>query len=128
VLRYSSTTTNFRRTATVDTEIDGHPVRKGDKIYLSYAAANRDPSVFDAPHIFDITRANARKHLAFGTGPHVCIGARLARMELHALLKQILTRIPDFRISGEPEWLRSIWFNAITRLPITFTPERAAAA
>jgi len=74
VLRYTSTTTNFRRTATVDTEIGGRPVRKGDKIYLSYAAANRDPSVFGNPHIFDITRANARKHLAFGTGPHVCIG------------------------------------------------------
>ena len=123
VLRYSSTTTNFRRTATVDTEIGGHPVRKGDKIYLSYAAANRDPSVFENPDVFDITRANARKHLAFGTGPHVCIGARLARMELYALLKQILARIPDFRISGEPKWLRSIWFNAILELPITFTPE-----
>ena len=125
VLRYTSTTTNFRRTATVDTEIGGRQVRKGDKIYLSYAAANRDPSVFESPDVFDITRANARKHLAFGTGPHVCIGARLARMELHALLKQILTRIPDYRIDGEPEWLRSIWFNAITKLPIAFTPDRA---
>lgn len=127
VLRYTSTTTNFRRTATVDTEIGGQAVRKGDKIYMSYAAANRDPNVFEAPHVFDITRANARKHLAFGTGPHVCIGARLARMQLHALLKQIVTRISDYRISGEPKWLRSIWFNAITRLPISFTPERAAA-
>lgn len=125
VLRYTSTTTNFRRTATVDTDIGGLPVKKGDKIYLSYAAANRDPAVFDDPDIFDITRANARKHLSFGTGPHVCIGARLARMELQALLKQILIRIPDFQVAGEPEWLRSIWFNAITRLPITFTPERA---
>ena len=122
VLRYTSTTTNFRRTATVDTEIGGHPVKKGDKIYLSYAAANRDPAVFQDPHLFNITRPNARKHLSFGTGPHVCIGARLARIELNALLKQILTRYPDFRISGEPEWLRSIWFNAIVRLPIEFAP------
>jgi cytochrome P450 len=128
VLRYTSTTTNFRRTATVDTEIGGRPVKMGDKIYLSYAAANRDPSVFDEPNVFDITRANARKHLAFGTGPHVCIGARLARMELQALLKQILTRIPDFEITGEPEWLRSIWFNAITRLPIAFSAERTPQA
>lgn len=125
VLRFTSTTTNFRRTATVDTEIGGRPVRKGDKIYLSYAAANRDPEVFDAPHVFDITRPNARKHLAFGTGPHVCIGAGLARMELHALLKELVTRTPDLRISEEPQWLRSIWFNAITRLPVTFTPEQA---
>jgi cholest-4-en-3-one 26-monooxygenase len=126
VLRFTSTTTNFRRTATVDTEIGGYPVKKGDKIYMSYAAANRDPSVFENPHVFDITRANARRHLAFGTGPHVCIGARLARMELHALLKQVLTRMPDFRLDGEPEWLRSIWFNAIVRLPMTFTPEAKA--
>jgi cytochrome P450 len=126
VLRFTTTTTQFRRTATVDTDIGGHAVKKGDKIYMSYAAANRDPAVFENPHAFDITRANARKHIAFGTGPHVCIGAQLARLELKALLKQIVTRIPDYRISGEPEWLRSIWFNAITRLPITFTRESDA--
>ena len=125
VLRYTSTTTNFRRTVMVDTEIGGTAVRKGDKVYLSYAAANRDPSVFPDPHRFDITRENARKHLAFGTGPHVCIGARLARLELHALLKQIVTRTPDFQLDGEPTWLRSIWFNAITRLQIRYTPEAA---
>jgi cytochrome P450 len=123
VLRYTSTTTNFRRTATIDTEIGGRPVKKGDKVYLSYAAANRDPGVFDDPNVFDITRPNARKHLAFGTGPHVCIGARLARMQLQALLKQILARIPDYRLDGDPQWLPSIWFNAITRLPIAFAPE-----
>jgi cytochrome P450 len=127
VLRFTSTTTNFRRTATIDTEIGGNPVKKGDKIYLSYAAANCDPSVFADPHGFDITRANARNHLAFGTGPRVCIGARLARLELRALLKQVVTRVPDFRISGEPKWLRSIWFNAITHLPIEFTPDRTTA-
>ncbi len=125
VLRYTSTTTNFRRTVMADTEIGGTPVRKGDKVYLSYAAANRDPSVFADPHRFDITRENARKHLAFGTGPHVCIGARLARMELHVLLKQIVTRIPDFQLVGEPTWLRSIWFNAITNLPICYTASAA---
>lgn len=125
VLRFTSTTTNFRRTALMDTEIGGRAVKKGDKILLSYAAANRDPEVFDDPHRFDITRENARKHIAFGTGPHVCIGARLARMQLHALLKEIVTRVPDFTLDGEPTWLRSIWFNAITALPIRFTAERA---
>lgn len=123
VLRYTSTTTNFRRTATCDTTIGGTPVKKGDKIYLSYSAANRDPTVFEDPHRFDITRANARKHIAFGTGPHVCIGARIARMQLHALLKEIITRLPDLRVSGEPVWLSSIWFNAITHLPVSYRPE-----
>ncbi len=125
-LRFTNTTTNFRRTAMQDTVVGGYPVKKGDKLFLSYAAANRDPSVFENPHVFDITRANARKHLAFGTGPHVCIGARLARMQLHALLKQIVTRIPDIHPVGEPTWLHSIWFNAIVNMPVAFTPERAA--
>lgn len=124
VLRYTSTTTNFIRHAVADDEIGGRPVKKGDKIYLSYAAANRDPAVFDDPHRFDITRANAKRHLAFGAGPHICVGARLAKMQLRALLMQIITRIPDIHPVGEPEWLRSIWFNAIIRMPVAFTPER----
>lgn len=120
VLRYTSTTTNFCRTAMADTDIGGQAVKKGDKIYLSYSAANRDPSVFDDPHRFDITRANAKRHLAFGAGPHICVGARLAKMQLRALLKEITTRIPDIHPVGEPEWLRSIWFNAIIKMPVEF--------
>mgnify|MGYP000232581079 CR=1 FL=1 len=123
VLRYTSTTTNFTRTAMEDTEIGGYPVKKGDNIYLSYAAANRDPTVFEDPHRFDISRANAKRHLAFGVGPHVCIGARLAKMQLRALLKEIVTQIPDICPVGEPEWLKSVWFNAIIKMPVKFTPE-----
>lgn len=78
--------------------------------------------MFEDPHRFDITRANAKRHLAFGTGPHVCIGARLAKMQLRALLKEVVTQMPDIRLAGEPEWLRSVWFNAIIRMPVTFTP------
>jgi cholest-4-en-3-one 26-monooxygenase len=124
VLRYTSTTTNFTRTAMADTEIGGCKVSKGDKIYLSYAAANRDPTVFEDPHRFDITRSNAKRHLAFGAGPHICVGARLAKMQLRALLKQIVMRLPDIHPVGEPEWLRSVWFNAIIRMPVTFTREQ----
>jgi cholest-4-en-3-one 26-monooxygenase len=125
VLRFTSTTTNFTRTAIADTEIGGYPVKKGDNIYLSYAAANRDPAVFEDPHRFDITRSNAKRHLAFGTGPHVCTGARLAKMQLRALLKQVVTRMPDIRPVGEPEWLRSVWFNAIIRMQVEFTAVRS---
>ena len=124
VLRYTSTTTNFTRTAMADKEIGGCKVLKGDKIYLSYAAANRDPSVFEDPHRFDIMRSNAKRHLAFGAGPHICVGARLAKMQLRALLKQIVLRLPDIHPVGEPEWLRSVWFNAIIRMPVTFTREQ----
>jgi cytochrome P450 len=123
VLRFTSTTTNFTRTAMADTEIGGTEVRKGEKLYLSYAAANRDPAVFEDPSRFDITRANAKRHLAFGAGPHICVGARLAKMQLRALLREIVTRLPDIRPIGDPEWLRSVWFNAIIKMPVTFTPE-----
>jgi cytochrome P450 len=123
VLRFSPPVIKFRRTATRDTMIGQQAIKANDKIYLSYPAANRDPEVFPDPNRFDITRENASKHLSFGTGPHVCLGARLARMQLKHLLKQIVTRIPDFRLTGEPKFLRTIWFNAIINMPLAFTPE-----
>ncbi|MGI9326332.1 MAG: cytochrome P450 [Pseudomonadales bacterium] len=123
VLRFSPPVIKFRRTATQDTEIGGYPIAKGDKIYLSYPAANRDPEVFEDPHRFDITRENANKHLSFGTGPHVCLGARLARYQLKALLGQILSRLPDVHIDGETEMLKSIWFNAVMKMPVSFRAE-----
>lgn len=126
VLRFSPPVIQFRRTATRDAEIGGRPIAKGDKVYLSYPAANRDPQVFADPDRFDITRANAAKHLSFGTGPHVCLGARLARIQLKLLLQQIVERIPDIRPVGEPRFLRSIWFNAIIEMPVRFTPEQGA--
>ncbi len=123
VLRFSPPVVKFRRTVTEDTELGGHKLLEGDKIYLSYPAANRDPSVFEDPHRFDITRSNARKHLAFGVGPHFCMGAGLARYQLKALLTQWITRLPDFSIDGDMEMLPSIWFNAIFKMPVSFTPE-----
>ena len=126
VLRVSPPVIQFRRTVTRDAEIGGQAVKAGDKIYLSYPAANRDPNVFPDPDRFDITRENAAKHLSFGTGPHVCIGARLARIQLKLLLTEIVTRIPDIRMSAPPEYLRTIWFNAIINMPVTFTPSGAA--
>ena len=113
--------------ATADTVIGGQPIAKGDKIYLSYAAANRDPAIFDEPHRFDILRPNARRHLAFGAGPHFCIGARLARLQLRILIKEIVTRMPDLTLDGEPEWLRSLWFNAIIRMSVSFGQHSNAA-
>ena len=122
-LRHSPPVVNFRRTAMKDTEIGGQKIAKGDKIYLSYPAANRDPAMFPDPHRFDITRKNANRHLAFGSGLHFCLGARLARYQLGVLLKEIFTRIPDIRPDGELEMLQSIWFNAVIRMPVAFTPE-----
>lgn len=124
VLRFAPPVIQFRRTVTADTTVGGQPMAAGDKVYLSYAAANRDPSTFPDPDRFDITRDNAARHLSFGTGPHVCVGARLARIQLRLLLKEVVARIPDIRPVGEPTFLRSIWFNAIIKMPVAFTPER----
>lgn len=123
VLRYSPPVAKFRRTVMQPTTLGDTKLKPGDKIYLSYPAANRDPAVFTDPHKFDITRANANKHLSFGTGPHVCLGARLARYQLNALLLQIITRLPDLRPDGEWKMLPSIWFNAIINMPVVFTAE-----
>lgn len=128
VLRYAPPVIKFRRTATQDTKIGAQEIKQGDKIYLSYPAANRDPEVFEDPDKFDILRDNASKHLSFGTGPHVCLGARLAQMQMKAMLTEILTRIPDMAPSGTIENpLRSIWFHTILNMPVRFTPEKKAA-
>ena len=128
VLRVAPPVIQFRRTATRDTRIGGKDIKAGDKLYLSYPAANRDPAEFADPDRFDINRENASRHLSFGTGPHVCLGARLARMQLRLLLTEILTRIPEIRTSQPPKFLRSIWFNAIMNMPVEFEAERAQIA
>jgi cytochrome P450 len=122
VLRVSPPAMQFRRTATRDTVLGGKTIRAGDKLYLAYAAANRDPAVFDDPDRFDITRTNAKRHLSFGTGPRVCIGARLVHIQLKLLLERIVSRIPDIHPTRAPRYLRSIWFNAIIDMPVAFTP------
>jgi len=123
VLRYAPPVVNFRRTVTEKVELHGTTLDVGDKIYLSYPAANRDPEMFPDPDRFDVTRENAARHLAFGIGPHSCIGARLARMQLFSLLREMIARMPDIR-HGEIERMRSIWFDSVIRMPVTFTPEK----
>jgi cytochrome P450 len=126
VLRFSPPVTNFCRTALEDTVIGEQQIKKNEKVLFSYPAANRDPTVFADPDKFDITRSNASKHLSFGTGEHVCIGASLARMQLKHLFKQIITRIPNIHPVGERKQLRSIWFNAIMEMSVAFKPEGRA--
>ena len=121
-LRHSPPVMQFRRTLTADHEMRGQPMKQGDKIYLSYVSANRDEEVFDDPHRFDITRENARDHLAFGSGTHYCMGAQLARMQLRILFTEILTRLPDIHVVSAPERLPSLWFNAIQKMEVAFAP------
>jgi len=119
-LRFSPPVMQFRRTATKDIDLHGIHIKENDKVYLSYASANRDEAVFTEPDRFDILRPNAGKHLSFGSGPHFCLGARLARLQLRILLEAVLTARPQVHVSGPVSKLRSIWFNAVTEMPVNY--------
>ncbi len=122
ILRWGSPVLHFRRTPTVDTEIRGRAVREGDRVVIWHISANRDEEVFDDPFVFDITRS-PNPHVAFGGGgPHFCLGANLARMELRLILTELLTRIPDLTLAGEPDRLISNFIGGIKHLPVTWTP------
>ena len=120
-VRWASPVLTMRRTATRDVTIAGADIREGDKVVLFYPAANFDEKVFDNPTTFDITR-KPNPHIAFGGGgPHYCLGAQLARMQLRSVFTELLTRVPDL-IAGEPEYELSTLIRAIKRMPCTFTP------
>ncbi|GAA1767227.1 cytochrome P450 [Luedemannella helvata] len=114
LLRWVSPVTQFRRTATRDTELAGRPIAAGDKVVLYYAAANRDPAVFTDPDVLDAAR-EANPHLAFGIGPHFCLGSHLVRLEARALLAALR---PALRLRGAPVRLESSFVNRLKALPL----------
>jgi cytochrome P450 len=126
-IRMVSPVMYMRRTATKDTEIRGQKIAEGEKVIMYYGAANRDPNVFPDPDRFDPARPNGKDHVAFGIGPHVCLGQRVANMQLEAVYRQILTRFPDMRWSGEIDIAPNNFVHAIRKLSVEFTPERKAA-
>ncbi len=97
-LRLEPAAATIDRYATRDVEFGGAPIRRGDLVTISIAAANRDPAVFPDPDRFDVGRENARLHLAFAHGPHVCIGMHLARLEAQTAVARVLERLPDLRM------------------------------
>ncbi|MEV6368543.1 cytochrome P450 [Micromonospora musae] len=117
LLRWWTPVMVFRRTATVDTTIAGTPVRAGEKVVVSFTSANRDERVFAEPDRLDLSR-HPNPHLAFGHGPHFCLGARLARCQLRALLEALLGRTAGVSYAGEPAYLRSNFQRGVKRLPI----------
>lgn len=120
LLRWWTPVMTFRRTARVDTEIAGQRIAAGDKVVVSFASANRDEAVFADPERFDLDR-NAKAHLAFGHGPHFCLGAHLARVQMTALFTEVLTRTASIEPAGEPAYLRSNFQRGVKRLPIRWT-------
>jgi cytochrome P450 len=122
VLRWSTPVIHFRRTAVVDTRIAGIDVAVGDKVLVFFNSANRDEAVFNDPSSFDIGRAY-NPHLTFGGGgPHFCLGAHLARLELRILFEELFQRLPDIAVSGAPVYMHSMFFNGVKALPCQFTP------
>jgi cytochrome P450 len=118
VLRWSCPTHFMRRTAAVDTEFGGAPVRAGDKVVLWYVSGNRDEAEFGDPEVFDVGRAPNR-HLSFGRGgPHLCLGAHLARLEVRIVLAALARRVARFELAGQPRRIRSNFTNGLKTLPI----------
>jgi cytochrome P450 len=120
MLRWWTPVMVFRRTAICDAVLGATPIATGDKVVVSFLAANRDPEVFDRPDAFDIRR-KPNPHLVFGHGPHFCLGAHLARMQMRALFGELLRRTRWIELAGEPSYLRSNFQRGIKRLPIRWT-------
>lgn len=120
LLRYVSPVQHFRRTATRDTTLGDQQVRAGDKVVIWFGAADRDPEVFTDPYRLDLLRT-PNPHLAFGVGPHGCLGAHLARLEMKEMLRHLLARDPKLTI-GRPVPVASNFINGIAHLPATFSP------
>ena len=117
MVRYASPVMHMRRTAVADTEIGGQRIAKGDKVVLWYISGNRDEAVFEDPDRFDIARG-AVPHIGFGTGQHVCVGWRLAELQLRVAFGQLAARVRRFEQIGQPRRFRSIFINGLKNLDL----------
>jgi hypothetical protein len=121
ILRWGTVTMQFRRTATRDVDLHGRTIRAGDKVLIWFVSANYDDTEFEDPYRFDIGRW-PNYHVAFGrNGPHLCLGAHLARLELRVLFEELLPRVKDARIVGPIDRLRSNFIGGMKRLPMEIT-------
>ena len=125
-IRYETPVQGLFRTAMADSEIRGVKIPKGSTLLVRYAALNRDEETFSDPEIFDIERKDVGKHLAFGSGAHHCIGASLARAEMHAAFKYFFERIKNIELARELEEIPhhpSIFLHQLKELPIKFNKQ-----
>ena len=122
-LRYETPTAGMWRIVKQDTELGGVAIAAGSVVQLRYAAANRDPKRFPDPDKFDIDRTNARTHMSFGKGPHMCVGNMLSRKEMLVAFDELLERLDNFAVPDESaiRILPNILLRGVTHLPITFT-------
>jgi cytochrome P450 len=121
ILRTGSVTTHFRRTATRDVELGGRRIAAGDKVVIYYISANHDEDRFPTPFRFDLARQD-NEHMAFGLrGPHLCLGAWLARLELRVVFEELMNRVVRIEQTGDIERLRSNFISGIKHLPVRVT-------
>ena len=125
MLRWWTPVIHFRRTAARDCEIAGRRVRAGQKVVVCFASANRDERVFPEPDRFDVGRS-PNDHLAFGHGPHFCLGAHLARRQMRAIFAAVLDRLDGVEQAGPAVRLRSNFQNGVKHLPIRWRSMRSA--
>lgn len=121
MVRYASPVMHMRRTATRDTEIAGQSIAKGDKVVLWYVSGNRDEAVYADPDRFDIERI-PRNHVGFGTGQHVCVGSRLAEMQLRVVFAMLAERVCQFELLATPRRFRSNFINGLKNLDVVLHP------
>ena len=118
IIRWQTPLAHMRRTALVDAELAGKPIRRGDKVIMWYLSGNRDELAIEQPDQFIIDRAKPRQHLSFGFGIHRCVGGRLAELQLKVLWQEILRRFPVIELVGEPVRVRSNFVRGFVELPV----------
>ncbi|HEX7444325.1 MAG TPA: cytochrome P450 [Acidimicrobiales bacterium] len=120
MLRYVTPVMNFRRQTTAEFELGGQKIEADSKVVFFHISANRDELAFENPQTFDITR-NPNPHMAFGAGgPHFCLGANLARMEIRVMFEHLLDRMPDMELAGDVQRLQSAFISGVKHIPINF--------
>ena len=119
MIRWSTPVTQFCRTATEDVTLRGKDIKAGDNLGLFYASANRDEDVFETPEFFRVDR-QPNKHLAFGLGPHMCLGNILARMELRIFFEHLIPRIDEIEMASDPDHLQASFVHGLKHLPIRY--------
>lgn len=121
IVRWSTPVRHFLRHAQEDCRLGDTRIAAGDALLLSYLSANRDESKFPDPMRFDLRRGNAAEHLAFGTGVHFCLGAHLARMEVKAFLRELLSRLDSMELAGEPAHVATTFVGGLKSLPLRYS-------
>ena len=123
ILRWTTPVKHFCRTATEDCEVAGKAIKAGDHFLLSFPSGSFDEDIYEDPYTFRIDR-KPNRHLAFGTGPHVCLGQYLARFELQSFFRELLNRVEHFELAGEPRFVEGSFVGGVKYLPIRYTMKK----